>query len=68
MQKITYPDNWNYLTAQEAKASIEQGVSKQELVSQFKLSKEKIEKLLAGKTRYYRLPKSSMWYDPEEEA
>lgn len=67
MQKITYPENWNYLTAEEAKTSIEEGITKRELMSQFKLSKEKIEKLLTGKAQYYKLPKSSMWYDPEEE-
>ena len=59
--------NWKYLTRSEAKQSIVEGTSMEELQDQFKISKTKLTALLAGQSKKYKIPKNSMWYESEDE-
>ena len=58
--------DWNYLTRREAKQSLREGSTEEDLQDQFKISKKKLKSLLSGKIKKYKIPKNSMWYEMTE--
>ena len=67
----TKTSNWfddpNCLTSSEAIQSIREGNTRSEMMDQFKISRNTVNKLLIGKLKKVKIPKSSMWYEHDEE-